>query len=111
MIKSVRGFNYEVQSPRTLLPGVSLAPRSSPVVLQVGTPSRCSYGYVKPFRGNSGVRTADGPMMGHSLQRASSYQVTRLQEIGESGRGPAYRVQVRLIDERRMVSQIHGPGI
>jgi len=50
-------------------------------------------------------------MMGHSLQRASSYQVTRLQEIGESGRGPAYRVQVRLIDERRMVSQIHGPGI
>jgi len=50
-------------------------------------------------------------MMGHSLQRASSYQVKRLQEIGEPGRGPAYRVQVRLIDDRRMVSQIHGPGI
>jgi hypothetical protein len=28
-------------------------------------------------------KTADRPMMGHSMQRASSYQVTRLGELGE----------------------------
>jgi len=38
-----------------------------------------------PSEGISGVRTADRPMMGHSLKRASSYQVTRLREIGKRG--------------------------
>jgi glyoxylase-like metal-dependent hydrolase (beta-lactamase superfamily II) len=35
------------------------------------------------FDGFSEVKTADKPMMGHSMQRASSYQVTRLGELGE----------------------------
>jgi hypothetical protein len=38
-----------------------------------------------PFEGFSGEKTADRPMMGHSLRRASSYQVTRLQEFDEPG--------------------------
>jgi hypothetical protein len=39
---------------------------------------------VKTFlRVFSEVNTADRPMMGHSIQRASSYLVTRLGELGE----------------------------
>jgi hypothetical protein len=37
----------------------------------------------RSLRGISEGKTADRPMMGHSVQRASSYQVTRLAELDE----------------------------
>ena len=66
---------------------------------------------VNPFRGSFGSedsgQTNDGPL----IERASSYQVTRLRESVNPDHGPAYRVEVSRIDDRRSESQVHGPGI
>jgi hypothetical protein len=63
--------------------------------------------FVGIFGSEDGGQTNDGPL----VERASSYQVTRLRESVNPGHGPAYRLQVSLIDDRRTVSQVHGPGI
>ena len=64
-----------------------------------------------PFEGIFGSedsgQTNDGPL----VERAGSYQVTRLRESVNPDHGPAYRLQVSLIDDRRFESQVHGPGI
>jgi hypothetical protein len=64
-----------------------------------------------PFEGIFGSedsgQTNDGPLvcegkllLGHASSR-----------VGNPDHGPAYRVQVSLKDDRRSVSQVHGPGI
>ena len=49
-------------------------------------------------------------MMGHSW-RGQALIRSRVFESGDPDHGPAYREQVSLIDDRRMESQVHGPGI
>ena len=59
------------------------------------------------FGGEDSGQTNDGPL----VERASSYQVTRLRESVNPDHGSAYRLQVSLIDDRRSESQVHGPRI
>jgi len=67
---------------------------------------------VNPFRGNlreceDGGQTNDGPLVGEGkllLGHASS-------RFGNPGHGPANRDEVSPIDDRRLESQVHGPGI
>ena len=63
--------------------------------------------FVGIFGSEDSGQTNDGPLVREGkllLGHASS-------RVGNPGRGPAYRLQVSLIDDRRSVSQVHGLGI
>ena len=59
------------------------------------------------FGSEDGGQTNDGPLVGEG-KLLSGHASLR---FGNPDHGPAYRLQVSLIDDRRTVSQVHGPGI
>ena len=66
---------------------------------------------VKTFRGLSGVKTADRPMMGHSSRGQALIRSRVFRRSVSPDHEPANRDEVSRIDDRRSASQVHGPGI